>query len=134
MNSSKLHKYGTVLLWVGVLVWAPYFILRFIGESPSLMVFLPFHLVGVIGGARMRSAARIQIGKPVEKRKGYRRIAHFILIASILVWVPYYVLKLTGRPVDLNPYLIIHLIGIFSGTGLMIVGSLVIHLKNKRQQ
>jgi hypothetical protein len=134
MNSSKLHKYGTVLLWVGVLVWAPYFILRFIGESPSLMVFLPFHLVGVIGGARMRSAARIQLGKPVEKRKGYRRIAHFILIASILVWVPYYVLKLTGRPVDLNPYLIIHLIGIFSGTGLMIVGSLVIHLKNKRQQ
>jgi hypothetical protein len=134
MSPSQLRNYGTVLLWAGVLVWVPYFMLRFIGESPSLMMFLPFHLLGVIGGARMRSAANKKLGKPVDKRKGYRRIAHLILIASLLVWVPYYALKLTGRPVELNPYLTIHLIGIFSGTGLMGIGSAVKYFKQKRQQ
>ena len=131
MSPRQLHKYGTVLLWAGVLVWVPFFILRMIGESPSLMMYLPIHLLGVIGGSRMRSAANIQLGNPVEKRKGYKRIAHILIFASILVWIPYYALKLSGRPVGLNPYLTIHLIGIFSGIGLMGVGRAVGYFRRK---
>lgn len=132
MKPHKLHRFGTILIWAGVFVWVPYFILRLSDESPSLLVFLPFHLFGVIGGARMRTTANKQLGKPVEKRRGYRRVAHYILIASILVWIPYYALMLFGRPVELTPFLIIHLIGIFSGIGLMGVGAIEQHLKGKR--
>lgn len=134
MNPRQLYKYGTVLLWAGVLVWAPYFALRMMGESPSLMVYLPFPLLGVIGGARMRTTANKQLGKRVEKRRGYKRIAHYLVIASILVWIPYYALKLSGRPVELAPFLTVHLIGILSGTGLMIAGGVVQNIKNKRSK
>ena len=130
-NPHQVYKYGTVLLWLGVLVWAPYFALRIVGESPSLMAFLPFHLVGVVGGARLRKTARKKLGIPVEKRKGYKRLAHWILIASLLVWLPYYGLKLTGQAVSLNPFLSVHLVGIFGGTGLMAAGGLVENWRNR---
>lgn len=133
MNPHKIHKYGTILLWAGVLVWVPYFVMRIIGESPSLMIYLPFHLLGVIGGARMRTNANKQLGIPVEKRRGYKRIAHYLIIASLLVWIPYYALKLSGRPVELTPFLIVHLIGIFSGIGLISIGGAVQHFQSKRK-
>jgi hypothetical protein len=131
-DPQKLHKYGTILLWGGILVWLPYFALRMVGESPSLMAFLPFHLVGVIGGARLRTTANRQLGKPIEKRKGYKLVAHILVIASLLVWIPYYAFKLTGQPVELAPYLTLHLIGIISGTALMVVGGALKYFqKNK---
>jgi hypothetical protein len=104
------------------------------GESPSMIAFLPFHLASVIGGARMRIAANRQLDIPKVKRKGYKLLAHVLLIASIFVWLPYYALKLAGRPVELQPFLVVHLIGIFSGTGLMGVGSLVQYFRNKRSE
>jgi hypothetical protein len=97
-------------------------------------MYLPFHLLGVIGGARMRITANKQLGKPVEKRKGYKRVAHYIVIASLFIWIPYYALKLSGRPVELTPFLIVHLIGIFSGTGLMGIGGAVQYFQQKRQK
>ncbi len=130
-NPQRLYKFGTVLLWLGVIIWAPYFVLRIVGESPSLMAFLPFHLVGVIGGERLRKTARKRMGIPLKKRKGYKRLAHWILIASILVWLPYYGLILAGRAVSLNPYLTVHLVGIFGGTGLMAAGGLVENWRNR---
>jgi hypothetical protein len=105
-----------------------------IGENPSLMVYLPFHLLGVIGGARMRTTANRQLGIPIEKPKGYKRIAHYIVIASLLVWIPYYGLKLSGRSVELTPFLMVHLIGVFSGTGLMGIGGAVQYFQKKRQK
>ena len=133
-NPHQLHKYGTILLWAGILVWEPYFVVRIIGESPSLLMYLPFHLLGVIGGARMRTNANKQLGKPVEKRRGYKRIALYLVIANLLVWIPYYALKLSGRPVELTPFLIIHLIGIFSATGLMGIAGAVQYFQKKRQK
>jgi hypothetical protein len=132
-NPHHLHKFGTILLWTGVLVWAPYIALRIAGGNPSLWLFLPFHLAGVIGGSRLRLAANQQLGKPKEKRTGFKRVAHLVVIASILVWIPYYALKLTGRPVELAPWLVIHLMGMFSGIGLMGIGSAVQYFRRNRQ-
>jgi hypothetical protein len=131
-DPHQLHRIGTVLLWIGVLVWAPYFALRIAGESPSLLVFLPFHLAGVIGGSRIRTAANRQLGKPREKRRGYKRVAHVLVIASILLWIPYYALKVSGRPVELNPFLIVHLIGILSGTGMMAIGGATQYFRKRK--
>jgi hypothetical protein len=134
MNPHQLHKLGTVLVWLGVLVWVPYFALRIAGESPSLLLYLPFHLASVIGGSRIRTAANQQLGKPKEKRKGYKLVAHVLVIASILVWIPYYALKISGQPVELSPYLIAHLIGILSGTGLMGAGSVFHYFRKRRTE
>ena len=133
-NSKTIRTYGTILIWIGALVWVPYFGLRFAGESPSMLLFLPFHLAGVVGGARLRAVADKQMGKPRQKRKGYKLVAHILTIASIFVWLPYYGLKLAGYPVELRTFLVIHLIGIFSGTGLMVGGSLVQFIQNKRAE
>ena len=124
-NPNKLLKFGTIFIIIGVLVWIPYFVLRINGGSPSLLVYLPFHLLGVIGGARMRKTANEQLGIPIEKRRGYKRIAHYLVIASLLVWIPYYALKFSGRPVELAPFLTVHLVGILGGIGLMGIGAAV---------
>jgi hypothetical protein len=120
------------MIWIGVLVWVPFFALRIAGESPAFIVFLPFHLAGVISGARLRTIANRQLGILKVKRSGYKRVAHLLVIASILVWIPYYAQRLLALPVELEPYLNIHLIGIFSGTGLMAVGSAWQYYQNKR--
>jgi hypothetical protein len=133
-DPNRLHQLGTVAIWLGVLVWLPYFALRIAGESPSMMVYLPFHLAGVIGGARLRTSANQQLGRPKVKPTGYKRVAHLLIIASLLVWIPYYALKISGKPVELNPYLAVHLIGIFSGTGLMGVGGALHFFRKKRTE
>jgi hypothetical protein len=134
-NAHQLHRYGTILIWTGVLVWAPFFALRIAGESPALMVFLPFHLAGVLSGARLRTLAYRQLGRQKAKRPGYKRVAHILVIASILVWIPYYAQKISGHPVELDPYLALHLVGIFSGTGLMGIGGVwQYYLKRQTQK
>ena len=70
INSTALMHYrlGTVLIWLGVLTWLPFIVLRIAGEKPSLFWFLPFHLVGVVGGSRLRSLARKEMGALAPKR------------------------------------------------------------------
>jgi hypothetical protein len=104
-----------------------------IGESPSLLFYLPFHLLGVVGGSRLRKNAKKQLGIPIEKRRGYKLVAYFLVIASLLVWIPYFVLKLSGRSVEVAPFLTVHLIGMLSGTGLIGGGAAVQHLQKNRQ-
>jgi hypothetical protein len=132
-NPNHLRKFGTILIVIGMLAWVPYFLLRINGESPSLLVFLPFHLLGVVGGARMRKTANKQLDIPIEKRKGYKRIAHYLVIASLLVWIPYSALKFSGRPVELSPFLTVHLVGILGVTGLLVTGTAVKYIHERRQ-
>ena len=115
------YRLGTVLVWLGVLTWLPFIVLRIIGEKPSLFWFLPIHLIGVIGGARLRSLARKQMGVPVQKKRLLRVIGHGLIYSGILVWVPYFYLKLTSQqPVEVMNFLPYHLTGIF--TGILFLG------------
>jgi len=52
------YRLGNLLITLGVLTWLPFIVLRIAGETPSLFLFLPFHLLGVIGGSRLRAYAR----------------------------------------------------------------------------
>ena len=58
--STPLTRYrlGSALIWVGVLTWTPYIFLRVTGQVTSPFLFLLFHLVGVVGGSRLRSHVR----------------------------------------------------------------------------
>jgi hypothetical protein len=127
-TSSVLLRYraGLVLIWIGVLAWLPFIVMRASGSKPSLLWFLPFHLAGVIGGSRLRAAARREMGADAPKKNAFRTIGHSLIFLGILVWGVYFYLKLVaGQPVDVGDFLPYHLIGIFGGITSLGVGYFV---------
>ncbi len=122
--SASLVRYrlGIILVWLGVLTWAPFILLRIAGERPSLFWYLPFHLIGVIGGSRLRSVARREMGITPEKKNLWRLAAHGSIVAGIAVWAPYFYWKLVvEQPVNVMHYLPFHLAGIFGGITLLMI-------------
>lgn len=110
------YRFGTVLIWVGVITWMPFIVLRIAGEKPSLFWFLPFHLIGVVGGSRLRAFARKEMGALAPKKNFLRVIGHGLIYTGILVWAPYFYLKLiVQQPVNVMNFLPFHLTGVLGG-------------------
>jgi polyferredoxin len=123
------YRLGMILIWLGVLTWLPFIVLRIAGETPSLFWFLPFHLLGVIGGSRLRSAARTEMEMPPAQPSRLRSLGHILIFAGILVWTPYLYLKIIAQqPVDVMNYLPFHLTGVLGGITLLVV-SYLLHRK-----
>ena len=119
-------RLGMALIWIGVLAWAPFIAMRIAGYTPSLLWFLPFHLLGVVGGSRMRSAARKEMGYVKKKKTALRTVGHSLLLIGIMVWVPYFYLKLfTQTPVEVTQFLPVHLFFVLSGITLMLISSVL---------
>ncbi len=93
-NAMTRYRLGTMMIWLGVLIWLPFILLRAIGERPIFLWFLPFHLAGVIGGSRIRSLARKEMGLAPSKKNLLRIAGHGMIFLGILVWVPYLYFKL----------------------------------------
>lgn len=122
ISTAALTRYrlGNALIWLGVLTWLPFIVLRIAGEKPSLLWYLPFHLLGVIGGSRLRAFARRELGMSKPKKTHLQMIAHGLIWVGILVWVLFYYLKIVvGLPVDVMDYLPFHLTGVLSGIALL---------------
>jgi hypothetical protein len=121
-NVVMRYRLGTILIWLGVFTWAPFIFLKAMGEKPSFLLFLPFHLFGVIGGARLRSIARKELGL-IPNKKNYLTIAgHLMIFLGVLVWVPYLYLKLVvSQSVEVMRYLSYHLSGVLGGVSLHIL-------------
>ena len=125
------YRLGTTLIWLGVLTWAPFIVLRIAGEKPLLFLFLPFHLMGIIGGSRVRSMARRELGIDAPKKNVLRTAGHSLVFLGILVWLPYFYLKLIAQqPVDVMDFLPFHLTGILSGIVFLALG----YLLNRRKK
>ena len=121
-----VHRIGVVLLWLGILTWVPFILMRANGIYPSIFWFLPFHLIGVVGGSRLRGMARRQMGDDVPKKNAFRTIGHVLVFLAISVWGVYFYLKLAvGQPVEVSDFLPYHLTSIFSGIGFLGLGYLV---------
>lgn len=123
-NSAALMRYrlGNLLIALGVLTWLPFIILRIAGETPSLFLFLPFHLLGVIGGSRLRAYARKEMGTSPAKKSLLQKLGHGLIFLGILAWTPYFYIKFaTTQPVDVMNYLPYHLTGILSGVTLLVI-------------
>lgn len=119
-------RVGLVLIWVGVLTWLPFIVMRASGLKPSLFWFLPFHLIGVIGGSRLRKIARKEMGAHAPKKNVFRAIGHSLIFLGILVWGVYFYLKLVaGQPVEVGDFLPYHLTGIFGGITFLGIGYFV---------
>jgi hypothetical protein len=119
------YRLGTLLVWLGVLTWVPFIFLRVIGEKPSLLFFLPIHLLGVIGGSRLRSTAQRQLGMSPSKRSVLHTAGHILILLGILVWAPYLYLKMMGQPVDVMNYLPFHLAGVLGGVFLHLLSYVI---------
>lgn len=120
------YRLGSVFIWLGVLVWAPFIILRIMGEQPSMGLYLPIHLLGVMGGSRLRAFARKELGIPKPQKTRLQLLGHGVIWAGILVWAPYYYLKVfASQPVDVMDYLPYHLIGVLGGVVLLAVNTLL---------
>jgi hypothetical protein len=116
------YRLGTILIWLGVFTWAPFIFLKAIGEQPSFLLFLPFHLFGVIGGARLRSIARNELGLMPNKKNRLSIAGHLMIFLGVLVWAPYLYLKLgLGQSVEVMNYLPYHLTGVLGGVFLHIL-------------
>lgn len=116
------YRLGSVFIWLSVLVWAPFIILQIMGEQPSLIWYLPCHLICVKGGSRLRARARKEWGIPKPQKTRLHTIGHGVIWAGILVWVPYYYFQIiAGQPVDMMDYLPFHLVGVLGGSGLLAV-------------
>ena len=128
MIDTALNRYrlGTVLIWLGVLTWLPFIVLRIAGEKPSLFWYLPIHLLGVIGGSRLRALARKEIGDSAPKKNRLRTIGHSLIYVGVLVWAPYFYLKLIShQSVDVMDYLPFHLMGVLGGVLCIILSYLL---------
>lgn len=126
-NTTRVRfKLGTILIWMGVMTWLPFIVLRIAGEKPSLFLFLPVHLIGVISGSRMRSLARKEMATPPYRAKKKLQIyGHGLIYTGILVWAPYFYLKLfTQKSIDVMDFLPYHLTGVFGGILLLVISYL----------
>ena len=121
--SAALMRYrlGNVLIALGVLTWLPFIVLRIAGEKPSLFLYLPFHLLGVIGGSRLRAFARKEMGVLPAKKSLLQILGHGMIFLGILVWSPYFYLKFVQQPVEVMNYLPYHLTGVLGGITLLVV-------------
>jgi len=128
ISNAALMRYrlGSVIIWLGVLVWVPFIILRVAGEQPSMSLYLPLHLLGVMGGSRLRSHARRELGIPKPKKTRLQMVGHTLIWSGILVWAPYYYLKVVvGQPVDVMDFLPYHLTGVLGGILVLAIGYLI---------
>jgi hypothetical protein len=115
-NIVLRYRLGTTLIWSGVLIWLPFIFLKAIGEKPSFLLFLPVHLIGVIGGSRLRVDSRRELGMMSSKKNLIRMAGSGLILLGILVWVPYLYMKIVAtQPVEVINYLPYHLAGIFAG-------------------
>jgi hypothetical protein len=125
------YRLGTTLIWLGVLTWAPFIFLRAIGEKPTFLLFLPFHLIGVIGGSRLRAMASRELGIVPAKRNILHIAGHILILLGILVWAPYLYLKLAlGQPVEVMDFLPFHLTGVLGGVLLHVLSYLIERQRN----
>jgi hypothetical protein len=132
LNAALIrYRLGNILLALGVLTWLPFIVLRIAGEKPSLFLYLPFHLVGVIGGSRLRASARKEMGILPAKKSLMQMFGHGMIFIGILVWVPYFYLKIIHQSVEVMDYLPYHLTGILGGVMLLVINYLISRKKDR---
>ena len=122
MTSDRRRTWGTVLIGLGVLAWAPFAYLVANGQNVSIFPFLAAHLAGVLGGEWLRKSADRMTGvaKTEAARGRRRRTASIILIyLGVLAWAPYfYLTRVLGKDIEITPYLTAHLTGVLGGAAL----------------
>jgi len=122
MTPNNRRTIGTILIWLGALVWAPFLASITSGQEVSIFPFLALHLAGVLAGWWLRASAdRMEgIDRAKDTHGRRRKIASRILIyLGVLAWAPYFYLdRVLGQETNIAPFLAAHLTGVLSGVAL----------------
>lgn len=122
MTAEKRRTWGTILIWIGVLAWLPFFMLLAFGRSVTIFPFLAVHLTGVLGGWWLRTGAdRLEGLDKVHDTFGRRRrlFSRILIYLGVLAWAPYFYLeRVLGQDVAITPYLAAHLTGVLGGAAV----------------
>ena len=107
------QEIGTIIIYLGVFVWVPYFFLLISGKDVPIIPYLVLHLLGIFGGSKLR-------GKTSEETtlfgKRRRRISRILIYVGVLAWLPYYyIVGVIRLEVDATPFLFVHLAGVIGG-------------------
>lgn len=122
ISASVRYRLANLLIWIGVLTWLPFILLRFAGEKPNIFWFLPFHLIGVVGGSRLKSSARRDLGSSTPQKTHLRTLGHILVFTGIMVWVIYFFLKLVAHmPIEVSQFLPFHLTAMLSGVAVLFI-------------
>lgn len=117
---KKIDKgtWGTVLIYLGVAAWFPYFYLVGVDREVSVLPFLAAHLVGVFSGAWLRSRS-VAAREPKPADHKLRWTSRVLIYLGVLAWAPYfYLTRVLGVDAEIAPFLAAHLTGVLSGIGL----------------
>ena len=121
LQPNQIKRISRIFIWVGVLAWAPYLTLVFMGRDVSILPFLAFHLTGLLGGLRLRNMAAEAEGalkKVVSKSK---KISRVMILLGVSAWFPYlYLINVQGQDVAIGPYLSVHLPLVIGGITIQI--------------
>lgn len=113
MTKATQKKLGIVLIWLGILAWAPYIYLVTNGRQASIWPYLIVHLGGSFLGGKLYGPAPKDKSLSDTRR---RKISKVLIYLGVMAWLPYiYLTNVAGRSVSITPYLTIHLMGIFGG-------------------
>ena len=94
------YRLANALIWVGVLTWVPFILLRFAGEKPNIFLFLPFPLLGVVGGSRLKAAARRDLGGDAPRKTRLRTLGHILVFTGSQIG--YGLIRIAQLPVDVG--------------------------------
>lgn len=125
-TGKNRKRLANIMIWVGVLTWLPFIIMRTMGHTPSIFWFLPFHLFGVVGGSRLKSAIRREMDGMPAKKTRLRLLGHILVFTGIMVWVVYFSAKLIFHlPVEVGQFLPYHLTAMLSGITILLINFLL---------
>jgi hypothetical protein len=111
--------WGSVLIILGVLAWAPFFYLLSTGNDPSIFPFLAAHLTGVLSGGWLRSRGAASNAK--DESRNLRLTSTVLIYLGVLAWAPYfYLTRVAGLEMAIAPFLATHLTGVLGGLGLRV--------------
>lgn len=116
MSTDQKIRYSKLLIWLGVLAWAPFILSRFMGLDLNGIPFLIAHLSGISGGLYLRRQAAKEMPAPSARIKKLKRFSTILLVIGVSVWPLYYLVRLLSQsPIELRGFLILHLAFVIVG-------------------
>lgn len=119
MTLERKAKISNLLIWIGVLAWVPYLILRLMRKDFSVLPFLITHIICIIGGIVFRRQASAGASPPTQQTKRLKTISTVLLVLGVSVWGVYFSVQWLGVEISsITPFLAAHLTGVLSGAAI----------------
>jgi hypothetical protein len=119
MALEQKAKLSSIFIWIGVLAWVPYLVLRILHKDFSVFPFLGTHIFFITGGIVLRRQASAGAAAPSQQVQRLKTVSTVLLVLGVSVWGVYFAVQWLGVEVSsIKPFLAAHLTGVLSGAGI----------------